>query len=521
MKILQIADSPWSIGKLCDGIRRYNTHIEWEYIFVPPRDIDANIEKVKRLAKECDMIDFQYWNVAWQLVEKIPELKSIPKILTHHNQKNILSKDWSGFDALTCKTDYSYNKLNEKYPGKIFKIENCPDFDYFKWVENYPPEEPAVGYCGRICAWKGLKEIARACYELGYPLYFMGRQDKVDYWNEIPDEYKDIIRWDFMDVKDDERLEFYQNISIYVGNSREGRESGTLPFLEAMACGVPVVTTANGMAMDIVKHEESALIVNFEDYEDLKANIKRAMEDKELRMKLRKNGWNVVKNFTYERMARQYSAVYNHVLHPDMPLASVIIPATYDRVESVQKIVDSLNEQTYGNIEIIVVWDEKENKEEGLQSNVTLKSVRTESDGYNLAMARNMGIIESEGEVVIFCDSRLNPEQEAVTEFVKAVLGTKDKKWFFGDKGSQKKSFVENFSAIRREYIIKAGMFNERVNRYGGMSQELRNRFQWQGFTLEYLDSAKSQELRSSKLTVERREDIRQMKNLMNRLNLW
>lgn len=522
MKILQIIDSPWSIGKLAEGIRKHNPQIEWELAIVPPRSINDHLDEVREKMKGADLIDFQYWNVAWQLIEKIPELKKIKKTLTHHNQKNILSKDWSDFDRIFCKTDYSYDILNKEYPGKIRKIENMVPFDYFEWIEE-PPKELAVGYCGRIAPWKGLKEIARACTELKYPLYIMGVQDKVDYWNEIPEEYKKIMRFDFMDCKDEERMDFYKTISIYVGNSRDKRESGTLPFLEAMATGVPVVTTPNGMAGDIVKDERDVLLVNFEDYEDLKAKIKRAMEDEGLRMRLRKNAWQVIKNFTYERMAREYEMEFNKILYLDQELVSVIIPATYDREEQVEQILESLESQNYINMEVVIVWDETKKeylKWDGIKHTFPIKQLHTGKEGYNLAMARNLGIIEATGKVVVFCDSRLKPEPEAVSKFVEAVLWDKDKEWYFGDKGSQKQNFVENFSAIRREYIIKAGMFNERINHYGGMSQELRGRLQWQGFSFGYLPDAKATEIKSSKLTPERRKDIIKMKNLLYKISL-
>ena len=521
MKILQVIDSPWSIGQLAEGIRKYNPHIDWKLAVVPPRDIDEHIDEIREKAKDVDIIDFQYWNVAWQLLEKIPELKKKKLMLTHHNQKNLLSKDWSEFDLLLCKTNYSFGVLNKEYPGKVKKIENMIPFDYFEWIQDYPPKEPAVGYCGRVVPWKGLKEMAQACYELGYPLYLMGRQDKIHYWNEIPDKYKSIMRFDFMECADEDRMDFYKTITIYVGNSRDGREAGTLPFLESMACGVPVVTTPSGMAADIVEDERDVLLVNFEDYPDLKAKIKRAMEDEPLRMKLRKNAWQVIKNYTYERMAKDYERIYDRVLHPSEPLVSVIIPATYNRIDNVKEIIVALENSIYPNIEAVIVWDEVGEQTGKLSSeSLTIKQVRTEKEGYNLAMARNLGVIEAIGEIIVFCDSRLKPDPIAVSEFVKAITETKDKKWFFGNKGSGKKSFIENFSAIRREYIIKGGMFNERIDRYGGMSQELRSRFQWQGFELVYLPDVMAEEIRSSKLTPERRKDIIEMKNLLYKLKL-
>ena len=58
----------------------------------------------------------------------------------------------------------------------------------------------------------------------------------------------------------------------------------------------------------------------------------------------------------------------------------------------------------------------------------------------------------------------------AVEEFVKYTVPNV---WLFGNKGG-KKEFVENFSCIRREDVINFGLFNERMDAYGGLSERLK-----------------------------------------------
>ena len=59
----------------------------------------------------------------------------------------------------------------------------------------------------------------------------------------------------------------YKEINIYVGNSGSGRETGPLGLIEAMASGVPCITTPSGIANDICEDQENSLVIDFDDYD--------------------------------------------------------------------------------------------------------------------------------------------------------------------------------------------------------------------------------------------------------------
>ena len=189
-------------------------------------------------------------------------------------------------------------------------------------------------------------------------------------------------------------------------------------------------------------------------------------------------------------------------------------------MEQVRQILKSLESSAYPFIEaIVIVDDEKKDVWQSAYLDFPLKLLCTNKAGYNLAMARNIGIIHAQGEYIMFCDSRLDPDKDAITNFLSKAR--RDKKvWLYGEKGGNKKTFVENFSFIRREHLISAGMFNERVDRYGGMSQELRERYRSQGFEFRYVESAKATQLVRSKKGGTKRADIVAMKFLMHQLGL-
>jgi len=522
--ILQICDTyDWAIGTLAKAVVRYNTHFHWKMIALHPRNLEAGDfkrEEIEKAIAWADVIDIQYWRTCSVLAELFPEIKQKKIVLTHHNEKNLLTEDWSYVSKIIAKTRYSENILEEKYPGKVEYIPNSYDPNEFPYNENYAPTEKIVGYVGRITPWKGLKEILRACTELGYKLMIMGKHDKMDYWHSIPQEHTHCIDWSFFNCDNEDKMDFYKSITLYVGNSGPAHEVGTLGFIEALGVGVPVVTSPAGLASDIGKDGENMLMFDYGNYDEMKEKIKELMENPGLQMRLRAEGWQTIRNYNDEKMAWGYRNVFNGLLC-DSDLVSVVIPATFEREENVKQIITAFEKSTYKDLEIVVCWDHempettKNLYKSSISSNMfPVKHVFTDRNGYNLAMSRNLGVIEADGEYIMFCDSRMEPQPDAVSKLIEKIG---EKVWVFGDKGGNKKHFVENFSLVSRREFIEAGMCNERINEYGGMSQELRERFAVQGFTFEYQPEAIATQLCKSSMR-EKRGSIIKMKNLLYKL---
>ncbi len=212
-------------------------------------------------------------------------------------------------------------------------------------------------------------------------------------------------------------------------------------------------------------------------------------------------------------------------------LVSVILP-THNRHNVALENIQNILAQDYKQLEIIVCDDsdkkyyQKHNVEfrDNLANYGNVKYVycaRFDIDGnkdYGLARARNFGCMEADGEYLVFLDDRITPANpQMVSIFVEAVKKTK-KTWFFGDKGSQKTSFVENCSAIRKSEMIDSGLFCERIDKYGGMSRELIGRFSRQGFTFAYLEAAKAKQVCKSGGWEKKEQEIPVMKALLNKI---
>lgn len=530
MKILQIADVPnWAIGHLTNIVKNHNPHLNFRQLFVHPKEVENHIDEVRREIDWPDIIDLQYWRTASQLLTAIPALREKKLILTHHNQKDLLSFDWKDIDHHVVHTQRAADILIDAGYENVSIVPYGFDLDYFKFREN-EPAELSFGYCGRVVPWKGLKEIARAAYELGYPLKLMGKIDKPSYWNEIPEEHLNNLDIGYFDMPDDKRHEFYNDITVYVGNSGPNHEEGTMPLQEAMACGVPVVSTPSGVADDILENDKNALIVDFGNYEQLKAAMERAITDFDLRESLRKNAWETIKLHTEERMAWEFEKVYHRVINPDNDLVSVIVP-TYNSLENVLQILTALQKNDYPHLEVVIADDASTDntveaidlwRRKNLDMVVKIVSVPMSTQKeYGLARARNLAVVEAQGFYLMFCDSRMRPEEDSITNFMMHLKKAKDDRmWLFGDKGGHKDTFVENFSMIRRDYFIRAGMMCERVNWYGGLSQELRARFNWQGFNCRYIPEAKATQISGSHKTPERRQSIIKAKTILWKMGI-
>jgi glycosyltransferase involved in cell wall biosynthesis len=517
MKILIVSDIlEWAIGSLSNIIRDENPNIKIKVIAIHPKDLRRDQEKWKaRFQKELDefnpsLVHFQYWDH----VQYLAPLVKCKKILTHHNQKN-LNGDWKSLDALVCHTKKAQEILEKQgYTAHI--IQHGIDIEHFKFKEEYE-ENRMIGYVGRIVPWKGLYEILKVAKDFDSEVLMMGRIDKADYWHKCQ-EFSEQMDIRFGTSYEDQP-KVYHEMGVYIGNSCENIEEGTLPLLEAMACGIPVITTPSGEAKDIIIDGVNGLLVDFENEESLRKALGYfySMTKKE-KDEMRNKAWDTVRHLSKQKMAYQYSKLYNSIIY-GKDIASVVIP-TYNRADTITKILDAYAEQTYP-VEIIVSDDNStDNTEEVVMewtknNDTPTKYIKNKTDGYGLAQARNEGIMNASGHYIVFNDDRLLPEKTAVEEFVKRVSGYKELVAVWGNKGAGKRDFLENFFCIRKKHIVQAGMFNERINQYGGQSQEIRERLKNQGFRLEYEPCAKSSPLFGTRKS-KRRYDI-----FHSKLKLW
>jgi len=162
-----------------------------------------------------------------------------------------------------------------------------------------------------------------------------------------------------------------------------------------------------------------------------------------------------------------------------MKLISIIIPV-YNRAEIFEKSLISATQQSYENIEIIVVDDGSEpaisNSKFQISNDLEIKWFRQENAG--APSARNKGFRESQGDYVIFWDADIEANKEMISKmseildkqedisFVYSSFNLGRKKMLaqvFSPIQLQKNNYIHTSSLIRREDFP---LFDEKLKRF-------------------------------------------------------
>jgi len=107
------------------------------------------------------------------------------------------------------------------------------------------------------------------------------------------------------------------------------------------------------------------------------------------------------------------------------PLVSVIIP-TYNRPEFLRRAVDSVVNQTYANIEIIIVDDASQVALSGYPSDQREIKVLENSENKGACYSRNLGLSKAKGDFINFLDDDDILFPEKIEKQVEVFLAASD-----------------------------------------------------------------------------------------------
>lgn len=539
LKVVAVVDKVGSaIDRLAKSVSKYHDNIDYVVVDVHPKRPSVDqINVFESAARDADIIDFAYYKTAEMLLSRYEWLSHKKKLLQIHNPYCVTESNWNNYDVVVASNKKIYSDLEEITASALELIPLTIDTDFWTYNTNWTPNNNVIMVAARIESKKGILEVARACQDLNLNFHLVGSISKPDYFMEIM-QVRGVTFHE--KITDEELRDLYYKSTIHVCNSVDNFESGTMPIIEAAMCGVPILTRSVGHVPDL--YNGNNMVINESqpnDVESIKNHLKEMVMDKKRLSEMRDEAWNSFKGRSDERRAYQFQKLYRQLMEGDTIPVSVVIPI-YDKPDVVRKCLDAIARQTYHNVEVIVVDDNPLGVLEGDNSNKSLVddfgrfvsfpvryintaqvvADRLHPNGYSdygLARARNIGTIEATGDLMVYCDTRQIMAEDCIEQFVKYA---KPRYWIFGNKGGNKRSFVENLSCIYREDIINAGMFSERGIYYGYQSQELRYRARNQGINTEYVESARAVPAGKSSNRNQKRSDIIKSKNTLYKMGL-
>jgi UDP-glucose:(heptosyl)LPS alpha-1,3-glucosyltransferase len=150
---------------------------------------------------------------------------------------------------------------------------------------------------------KGLDTLLRslsACSEIAFQLLVVGSDD--------PRAHMELVRALHLESKvqfcgpASDVIQFYAAADVYVSPSRE--DAFALPPIEAMACGLPVITSSNNGGSQIITEGVDGFILSDADDSATLANLLRSLaQDEDLRTRVGENAARTARQYTWDRNA--------------------------------------------------------------------------------------------------------------------------------------------------------------------------------------------------------------------------
>ncbi|WP_079936716.1 FkbM family methyltransferase [Geobacillus sp. LEMMY01] len=303
--------------------------VEADYIEVP-----FDMELSKGIPK-CDVIVATYWDHIQTCIEtKIAPVVYFEQGDFHlfdyenmdENLKNFIYQQYQLPKFIYTVSNQAANIIKTIYKREATVIHNAIDSSIFNTKNNeinqFPPYILMMGDA-RI-KFKGLDQIIEA-----YKKVKMEFRDILLYWvtpSAPPNEYKKEVDQYFVNPPQSKIADLYRGAKVFVSASHY--ESFSLPVLEAMACGCPVVTTENAGVREYAVDNYNALVAPIGDSCELSKRVLEILKNNELKNRLIINGLSTSKKFNWDntisRLLEYYKGIAGYKVKNTQRIAEAI-----------------------------------------------------------------------------------------------------------------------------------------------------------------------------------------------------
>ena len=317
LRVLIVADRlGWAIDRLAKPVAEKFDNVDLCYFWTKPsRYLDTGYSKVDEGIQfdpaNLDKYDVVHFHKADAVGGYINSMKA-RKIVTKHTEVK-QDVDWSKFDDVICPTKYVYDEMGE-YDVRRHYVPTGIDIKKYNYSFTQPKEN-TVGYVGRVIDHKRIDLVLNACMEAKLRMIGCG------YWEHprlldkyhINEKVAQGTDYDFITfLPEDQMPGFYAKMNLFICMSEPHIETGPLPIMEALACGIPVITTPVGWAKDHLTHEKNVFFIQEDetDYKYVARKLRDIYDRPDIRGSYREKGLQLIKNFSLDIYCDKLMSIY-------------------------------------------------------------------------------------------------------------------------------------------------------------------------------------------------------------------
>ncbi|GHC42083.1 glycosyltransferase family 4 protein [Roseibacillus persicicus] len=225
-------------------------------------------------------------------------------------------------DALCANSSHTANEIRKLCDRPIHILPYGATVEAADVGKEYPVSDPPLLLnCGRLIQRKGLHVLLRALPKIlekrKVKVVITGEGDCKEEWMKLTTELglDEVVEWAGF-VSSERLAELYHTCTCYVHpaifDDRGDTEGLGVVLIEALRHRKPVVASGVGGIVDVIKDEETGLLVPEKDEEALVAAILRILDDQELAKRLANQGFDYAQEvFDWNRIVDATVAVYD------------------------------------------------------------------------------------------------------------------------------------------------------------------------------------------------------------------
>lgn len=237
--------------------------------------------------------------------------------------------DYADVIIATTKSYAHESPFLKGYLDKIVVIPNGIDIEEVttplnrhksREILNLPEDQKIILFFGSLVEYKGPDVLIKAFKQVkmeysDVKLIFAGRGPMMDGLKIMAKQMgllEEVIFTGF--VEDDIKALYYKAADIFCLPSTTMAESFGIVNLEAMAAGIPIVSSDLGGIPDIVKHGENGLLAKPNNVNMVAENLLKLLEDDDLSKKMGETGLKMVKNYSWDKITLETENLYKKIL---------------------------------------------------------------------------------------------------------------------------------------------------------------------------------------------------------------